>query len=786
MRAGTALLVAGAVAHTAASRGASACEFPPPDPARARAAGVHIEPRAAEAGPRSTDPAEVGEWRLLEDDSEVLAVHAALLPTGKVLIVAGSGNDHNYRSGINEARLFDPATESLLGFPEFAGAHVPPNDPPTLNDNDPFCAGHSFLPDGRLLFVGGQLEYPTGWVHRVPGVTADLDHQPGTYDHPLPYDNPEIIRPDCHGMLGLREAFIFDAATGAWSRGEKMDRGRWYPSTLLLGDGSILAMHGYDDVGLAGCLAAVNKTAERYDPASDAWSDPVPYPAGLPSDLYPYLHLLPSGDVFYAGPSPQTRVIDPLTLATVGGVLTTTRGYREGQVSVLLPLLPEDNYRPRVLNAAGITFFTTQGTAQAEIVDLSSATPSWQQVAPMGLGRVHAPSVVLPDGHVLVVGGSAVNEVAGQGVLDAEIFDPAAGIWRDAGTAAVERHYHSVALLLPDGRVWVGGGNPNRPPAGDPDPYNPDPCAPGQPCHQNPHDSHGFNELRMEIYSPAYLFRGSRPTVVEAPATVRQGEAFAVRLADAAEAARIARVALIRLGSTTHTRNFDQRYLALERVAAPGAGTDTVTVAIAPNASLAPPGYYMLFAIDDDGVPSVARFVRVDTAGPACDGAPDLDDDGITNPCDGQDATLTISRVRLRASKRPDKPNGRVKVTGEALVAAGAPALDTGGGIAVRVTDGEALDLRGLLAAGECESSREGRRVRCSDEEGTLKLTLRQSKTSPSMRFALKIGGLAVASPFAPPLTVTLTIAPALQVAGLDWAGTIATCGTGTGTMNCH
>src|SRR5262249_49193442 len=158
-----------------------------------------------------------------------------------------------------------------------------------------------------------------------PGVKADMQHAAGAFDHPLPYDNPDIARPSCHGFLGLRESFLFDPATETWRHAGKMTRGRWYPSTLMLADGRVLAMHRFDDVGADTCLAIGNRTVETFDPSTERWSDPVSYPADWPDERYPYLHLLPSGDAFYAGPSAVTRVFHPDSLATVGTTMATTR-----------------------------------------------------------------------------------------------------------------------------------------------------------------------------------------------------------------------------------------------------------------------------------------------------------------------------------------------------------------------------------------------------------------------------------------------------------------------------
>jgi hypothetical protein len=162
-------------------------------------------------------------------------------------------------------------------------------------------------------------------------------------------------------------------------------------------------------------------------------------------------------------------------------------------------------------------------------------------------------------------------------VLETEKYDPVTDEWSTLDTAAVPRVYHSVALLLADGRVWAAGSDYGN----------------------------GDHEMRMEIYAPPYLFKGARPTITAAPAAVTVGSAFTVSTPDAAE---IATAALVRCGTATHAFGIDQRWLDLAITAAtPGA----LTLTAPPDTRLAPPGYYMLFLLDGDGVPSVAKILRV-------------------------------------------------------------------------------------------------------------------------------------------------------------------------------
>jgi hypothetical protein len=204
---------------------------------------------------------------------------------------------------------------------------------------------------------------------------------------------------------------------------------------------------------------------------------------------------------------------------------------------------------------------------------MSAPTPRWKYTGSMHRARDNLNLVLLADGTVLAVGGGLTHPY-GTPVKEAELYDPATGKWKTLAAQQVQRTYHSTALLLPDGRVISGGSD------------------------------FGGQDGTVEIFSPPYLFRGPRPSIATAPATLGYGESFSISTPDAGD---IARVALVRPGATTHADNFDQRYVDLSF--SPGSGT---LQAVAPEtAAKAPPGYYMLFLVNSDGVPSVATFVHL-------------------------------------------------------------------------------------------------------------------------------------------------------------------------------
>jgi hypothetical protein len=188
---------------------------------------------------------------------------------------------------------------------------------------------------------------------------------------------------------------------------------------------------------------------------------------------------------------------------------------------------------------------------------------------------------MLPDGTVLAVGGSSNTDqgVVTSGVLPAEIWNPTTGTWTEVAPMASARNYHSTALLMPDGRVLVGGGgHPFG--LGDPGQYS------------------------TQFYSPPYLSSGPRPTITSAPGGATYGSNIAITTPDAAH---ITAVNLVSLGADTHQLDMNQHFVPLQFTA----GGSTLNVSAPANAALAPPGYYMLFILNDKGVPSVASMVRL-------------------------------------------------------------------------------------------------------------------------------------------------------------------------------
>jgi PKD repeat protein len=477
---------------------------------------VAVATIGALAGPGRViaQPGVTGQWQTLPTTMPINPIHVGLLRTGKILVVAGSENDSTQT--VYRAAVYDPAT----------GATTPQTIPWDL-----FCNGMTFLADGRALIVGGNIHY--------------------------------------YPFYGAKTTTIFDPLTEKFIQVQDMAHGRWYPSNTVLDDGGTVTFGGYTETG------STNQTVEIYD-VPIGWSPE--YPAPFLPPLYPWMHLLPSGKLFFSGATTESHYFNPPTATWQTNVAATKYvGERTYGSSVLLPISAATGWKPRVMIMGG----DNPATATAEVIDLSVATPSWRSLPSMSGPRIDMNAVILPTGKILALGGSAQHNVPSTATYAADLFDPVTETWSSAGANAYPRLYHSVALLLPDGRVWVAGSNPTE----------------------------GTYDNRMEVYSPAYLFKAdgtpaARPTISAAPAVIGWGAGFQISTPNAAS---IASVVLMRNGSSTHGFDMEQRHLSLSFTA----GTGTLSVTSPPNGRIAPPGYYMLFLVDTNGVPSVAKFIQI-------------------------------------------------------------------------------------------------------------------------------------------------------------------------------
>lgn len=360
---------------------------------------------------------------------------------------------------------------------------------------------------------------------------------------------------------GYPHATIFDPDTNTLKALPDMNTGRWYPTTTVLPNGDVLVVSG--DIN---SNTNTNPLPQVYQFATNSWRNLTSAQLVLP--LYPVMFVAPNGKVFQSGPSRQTRYLDTSGTGAWSNVATMNFGaWRD--------------YGPGVMYDVGKVLEVGGGdppTATAEIIGLTAATPVWKYTGSMHFARRQHNAVILPDGKVFISGGSSASgfDTSTSPVLPTEMWDPATGQFTVMASIAVYRGYHSTALLLPDGRVLSAGGNVGGPNA--------------------------------QIYSPPYLFNGTRPAISSAPTSVGYGQTVFVGTADATS---ITKVSLIRFGSTTHTFDESQRYLHLNFTQA----TNGLNVTMPANSNVAPPGYYMLFILNSSGVPSIAKIVQISSGG---------------------------------------------------------------------------------------------------------------------------------------------------------------------------
>jgi hypothetical protein len=489
------------------------------------------------AGPACT----AGAWQVMPFESPVRGIHAVVLKNGDVLLVAGSGNDPTaFAAGTFTTAVYRPRTGTFVDVPTPA---------------DLFCSGHVQLADGRVLIMGGNKDYPA----------AD----------------------GSHGYKGLKDSYVFDPDTLAYTRVNDMSAGSWYPSATVLGNGDVLSLGGLGEDS-SGTVATqyFDSGAQRWLPLNEAhqtWSF---------WGLYPSMILMQDGRLFYTGshvfgdglPGSGASVYDygAGTVTPVAGL--QKKDERDQSMSVLLP--PAQDQRVLTLGGGNIDR-NPDANRLTDLIDLKAAVPAYRPgpALPTGTltggvpqtaaqGKMYVSAVLLPDGRVFETGGGLHNRA--DPVYEASMFDPATDTFTPGmATDPVPRTYHSSAFLLPDGRVMAVGDNP-----GD-----------------------GSFEMRISVYSPPYLFRGGRPQILSVA-----GDRWAYGTGKQITIdGPILKASLIRPEAVTHSSDPNQRYIDLPMTVT----GNTIGLNLTSNPNLAPPGWYMLFVVGTNGVPSVARWVQV-------------------------------------------------------------------------------------------------------------------------------------------------------------------------------
>jgi|tagenome__1003787_1003787.scaffolds.fasta_scaffold20919375_1 hypothetical protein len=360
------------------------------------------------------------------------------------------------------------------------------------------------------------------------------------------------------GNVGIKNILLFNPVTLTWTAQPSSPLGRYYPTATRLADDRVVISGGTTVTG------APNDTVEVYTPPPAGSSvGTLTRVADHHSAIYPKQYLLPDGKVLEVLGS-RANLLNPATWTWTP--LPSPSGHGAGQTVALLPGSPSGS--TKVIVAGGLS---TSAVAKAETFDESTPTVTWQPAAPLPQARAHMAAAWTPDGKLIGVGGNSMGLFDGA-VRTALSYDPVANSWTTLAPQAERRAYHSTAVLLPDGRVLSAGDT-----------------GPGGGGNTN------------EIFSPPYLFKGSRPTITSMPDHVARGTAFAITSSVGS------RAVLMSPGASTHTSDMNGRIIQLSQTA-----TSSGIRAIGPANNVAPNGWYMLFVINSDGVPSIARWVHLD------------------------------------------------------------------------------------------------------------------------------------------------------------------------------
>lgn len=591
-----------------------------------------------------------GKWEIVEFPEEYRqnTIHAALLRTGKVLLVAGSGNNQdNFDAKQYDTRIWDPVKGTIKKVPT-----------PT----DLFCTGHTQLANGNLLIAGGTKRYeklkgdvtkagglmivhnenpdkpitlPAGtkftgkengktfvskdpvlvpraekvfdeetgeFLRNDPGLgriyveaeKSGRKYQTGTQDNYTvqglsgddarnTYGIAEKLALDKKDFQGIRDAFEFDPVAEKYIKVDPMNEARWYPTLTTLSDGRILSVSGLDEIG-----QIVPGKSEVYDPETKTWE----YTGKIRQfPTYPALFLMQNGKIFYSGANagygPADVGRDPGIWDLKTNKFTEVPGLSDPDMletanTVLLPPAQDEKYM--VIGGGGVGE-SKKSSEKTRIADLKADDPKFVDGPSLDKGTRYPQASILPDDSVLVSGGSEdYRGRSASNILEARLYHPDTNEFERIADPLVGRNYHSGSILLPDGRVMFFGSDSLY----------------ADKANTKP----GKFEQRIEIYTPPYLYRDSRPDLSGGPKTIERGESgtFTSRAAES-----IKKVRLIRPSASTHVTDVDQRSIALDFKA----DGDQLTVTVPENKNLVQSGWYMMFVTDGEGTPSKAEWVHV-------------------------------------------------------------------------------------------------------------------------------------------------------------------------------
>ncbi|WP_157387355.1 radical copper oxidase GlxA [Nocardia terrae] len=602
--------------------------------------------------------AKYGKWEVvtLPKDIDANIIHSIVLPTGKVLLIAGSGNDHhNSDKGIYNSLIFDPETRTAKRI-----------DTPV----DLFCSDHAYLADGTILIAGGTGSYEvlpenlthaggymtirnedpdhpgvvpkgttftgkdSGKVYRsdrditVPPaakdpvtykvsatdrnvyVSADATGTDGVWDHNDHYMIGGLsfaAQQNLYGFApemalkkkeyqGIDASYLFNPWTETYEAVGNMNYARWYPTLTRLADGKVMVTSGLDGSG-----RILDGQTEIYDPATRAWVERDDLRRILPT--YPAVFQTASPDLlFFSGPTtgwgPAEEHRDPGLWNLADNSFQPLPGIRDPnmlETGSSTWLGPVQDQRLLVVGGGGVGD-SDLSTGRIDIVDLKAAQPRFEPLAVLPQGTRYPNLVPLPSGDVFITNGA--HDYRGRGssdILAAFLLDQQGGL-HPMADPTVGRDYHSTAVLLPSGQIMTEGSNPL--------------------FADKKNTLPGKFERRIEIYTPPYLYKPdggtvARPVITGGPTEIRRGENFEYTvgstLAEVPAAADIKYMRLIAPAAITHVTDTNEKVIDL-----PVTRTDSgLSVAVPDNSAIAPSGYYMLFAVDAAGVPGVAKWVHL-------------------------------------------------------------------------------------------------------------------------------------------------------------------------------
>ncbi|WP_405583179.1 galactose oxidase-like domain-containing protein [Streptomyces sp. NBC_01092] len=594
--------------------------------------------------------AENGKWEVVDfpEEYRLNTIHAALLHTGKVLLIAGSGNNQdNFDAKKYDTRIWDPVKGTIKKVP---------------TPNDLFCTGHTQLSNGNLLIAGGTKRYEKlkGDVTKAGGLMIVHNENP---DEPITLPAGTKFTGKENGktfvskdpVLVPRAKKVFDKATGEFLRNdpglgriyvEAQKKGRQF-ETGTQDNYRIQGLSGADarnTYGIAQKLALDKKDfqgirdAYEFDPVAEKYIkvDPMHearwYPtlttlgngkilsvSGLDDigqlvpgknevydpktkkwtylsklrqfPTYPALFPLENGKIFYSGSNagygPDNVGRDPGIWDVDTNKFSKLPGMSDPKLmetSGTVLLPPAQDEKYMVIGGGGVGE-SKESSEKTRIIDLNDDSPEFEDGPSLEKGTRYPQASVLPDDSVLVSGGS--EDYRGRGdsnILQAHLYRPGAKALDRVADPLVGRNYHSGSILLPDGRVMFFGSDSLY----------------ADKANTKP----GKFEQRVEIYTPPYLYRDAQPSLSGGPQTIKRGGTGTFT---SQHASSIENVRLMRPSASTHVTDVDQRSVKLDFKKS----GDKITVDVPTNRNLVPSGWYMLFVMDDQGTPSKAQWVKV-------------------------------------------------------------------------------------------------------------------------------------------------------------------------------